>query len=107
MSDWQLDLDADFAPLPPQSMRQPVIGIRVYPHTRAWMIERATAEGCTMNAFVNQLIDRERDGGLPADCRNWLARVAAQNGMPGQPDAALVEVLRRLAARYPAGCRLR
>lgn len=99
-------MDGTRPPAPP-ARRNEVIGVKVAPHVATWLRATAAAEGTTMNGYIVRLLRRERDGGLPADCRTWLARQAAQCGHPGDPDAALVTVIRHLADRWPDGARLR
>ncbi len=103
-----LDLDGTEPPyLPHGSVRTRVVGTRLPPHIAAWVQEQARLRRTTAAAWIAALIVRERDGGLPEDCREWLTRQAAQCGVPGDPDAALVLVLRHLADRWPNGARLR
>lgn len=101
-----LDLDGTAPPPRPWKYRFPVVGIRMPQHLAAFLREQAYVEGCSVNAWVVRLIERARSQGLPADCRDWLITQAAQCGHPGDPDAALITVLRHLADRWPDGARL-
>lgn len=101
-----LDLDADLPPVRPKSFRWPVIGIRIPAHLKAYLEQRVFQDGTTINHYVRTLIEADRHG-LPADCREWLVKQAAQCGVPGRPEEALVLVLRHLADRWPDGARLR
>lgn len=71
-----------------------------------WARSQAELERVAVNTWLRRLVERERDGALPEDCRAWLVRQAAQCGIPGDPAGALVEVLRHLAVRWPDGGRL-
>lgn len=102
-----LDLDGVAPPRMPKSRRWPVVSVRMPAHYKAWLMERALREGMTINAYMVRMIGRDRDQGLPPDVRNWLARQAVQCGLKGQPDEALVLVLRHLADRWPDGARLK
>lgn len=74
----------------------------------AYIREQAYEDGVTVNAWMNRLIAAHRDGDrLPADVREWLRIQAANCGCPGDPDRALVLVLRHLMDRWPYGARLR
>ena len=107
-ADQVLDLDGTEPPwLPAGSVRTRTLATRVPPHVAAWVQEEARLRRTTPAQLIARLIMRERDGGLPDDCREWLTRQAAQCGVPGDPDAALVLVLRHLADRWPNGARLR
>lgn len=102
-----LDLDAE-PPLPtPKSLRWPVVGTRMPAHRHAWLRERAAADGITVNALVNRVLAEAQQGGWPADVREWLLMQAGQCGCPGDPEQALVAVIRHLADRWPYGARLR
>lgn len=102
-----LDLDGDPPPPTLKSVRWPVKNVRMPSHLLAWLRERAWQDGVTTNALIVRLCEAERDGGLPADVREWLRVQAANCGVPGDPDAALVIVLRHLMDRWPYGARLR
>lgn len=104
-----LELDADRAPDPPGSLStSKVIGVRVPRHLWVWVREQAAIDRRVPSEWVRTLIVRERDGHqLPRDCRDWLTIQAAQCGAPGDPDHALVTLIRHLADRYPNGARLR
>lgn len=102
-----LDLDATVPPRQPKSMRWPVIGVKMDAALAAFVREQAHVERTTGSSYIRRLIRQARDGQLPADCRDWLTRQAAQCGCPGDPDAALVAVIRHLADRWPDGARLR
>lgn len=103
-----LDLDATRPRmLPPHSVRSRVLGVRLPAHLAAWVVSQAEQERTTVNGYLAALIVRERDDGMPPDVRDWLTRQAAQCGVPGEPDTALVMVLRHLADRWPDGARLR
>ncbi len=102
-----LDLDADPAPNPPRSLRHPVFGIRMDSSLACYVREQALLEHCSANAWILRRIREHRDSHLPADCREWLVKQAAQCGCPGDPDRALELVLRHLADRWPNGARLR
>lgn len=102
-----LDLDAAAPPRAPKSARWPVIGVRMDASLAAFVREQAHVEHCTVNGYLVRLVRRARDGQLPADVRDWLVIQAAQCGHPGDPDAALVAVIRHLADRWPEGARLR
>jgi hypothetical protein len=71
--------------------------------------EAAKREGSNVNTWLGRIIRRELDSEerLPVDCRLWLVKQARQSGCPGDPDQALVLVLRHLADRWPHGARLR
>lgn len=85
-----------------------MISVKLAPHLNVWVKARAAAERTTRNGYIVRLLTRERDGlPLPDDCRDWLTRQAAQCGCPGDPDRALVLVIRHLADRWPDGARLR
>lgn len=101
-----LDLDAVDPPRLPSSVRYPVVSVRMPAHLKAWATDQALIEHTTVNAWIVRLIARSRTDQLPADVREWLVCQAAQCGLPGDPDAALVVVLRHLADRWPAGARL-
>lgn len=103
-----LDLDATAPPGPPP-VRREVISVKLMPHMAVWARQRAAAEGMTMNGYIVQLMQRERDAEdlLPKDCRDWLKRQAVQCGCKGDPARALVLVIRHLADRWPDGARLR
>lgn len=103
-----LDLDGVGPPDAPP-VRREVISVKLAPHLAVWVRERASAERTTMNGYIVALLRRERDGEarLPADCRAWLDRQAVQCDLKGDPDAALVAVIRHLADRWPDGARLR
>lgn len=105
--DGVLNVAADEPPEPPASFRWPVRSVRLPSHLAAYMREQAAIEGCSQNAWVVRLVQAHRDSGLPADVRNWLMIQAAQCGHPGEPDVALVAVLRHLADLWPNGARLR
>lgn len=104
-----LDLDAtEPRILPRGTARSKVLGVRVPAHLAAWVTTQAERERTTPSQYVATLIRRERDGQLlPDDVRVWLTRQAAQCGCPGDPEAALLIVLRHLADRWPNGARLR
>lgn len=103
-----LDLDGGPPPLSLRNVRWPVKNVRMPATLLAWCRERAWQDGAeSTNAMIVQILTREKDGGLPADCREWLRIQAANCGVPGDPDAALVLVLRHLMARWPTGARLR
>lgn len=102
-----LDLDGVEPPrIRERSLAPVVLGVKMPAHLAAWVRERVFTEQTTINAFLLGLVERERDG-LPPDCRAWLTAQAAQCGCPGDPDQALVLVLRHLADRWPRGARLR
>lgn len=102
-----LDLDATPAPHPPRSLRTPVVGIRMDAALAAYVREEAARDRCSVNRWLNRLIRQHRDRrALPDDCRAWLTVQAGQCGCPGDPDQALVLVLRHLADRWPHGARL-
>jgi hypothetical protein len=103
-----LDLDGRHPPfLPSRNQRQVVISTKLPAHLAAWLRERARLDRTTPADYVRTLIVHARDGAMPADCRDWLVRQAAQCGIPGRPDDALVAVIRHLADRWPNGARLR
>jgi hypothetical protein len=103
-----LDLDATRPRmLPPSASRSIVVSARVPAHVAAWVHEQARKERRNPSQYLTALILQARDDGLPPDCRDWLTRQAAQCGVPGQPDQALVMILRHLADRWPDGARLR
>lgn len=104
-----LDLDAtEPRILPRGTARTKVLGVRVPTHLAAWVTTQAERDRTTPSGYVAALIRRDRDGDrLPDDVKVWLTRQAAQCGVPGDPDAALVIVLRHLADRWPNGARLR
>jgi hypothetical protein len=101
-----LDLDGIRPPGPPK--RQSVqLGFRVIPSVAAWVRQRARDDRVNPAQWLARLIEREMRGrDLPADCRAWLVMQAAQCGFPGDPDLALIAVLRHLADRWPIGARL-
>lgn len=103
-----LDLDASEPPPTPHvGARSTTLGVKVPAVVAAYVREQAYVEHTTVNGFLRRLIERHRAGDrLPADCREWLVRQAAQTGNVGDPDAALVAVIRHLAARWPNGARL-
>jgi hypothetical protein len=102
-----LDVDAVAPPVSPATLRGVVLGVKVPATTAAFVRERAWQDGVTVNAYLRRLIEVDRDGGLPADCREWLRVQAGQCDCPGDPHGALVAVLRHLADRWPDGARLR
>lgn len=102
-----LNVDATQPPRPPKSMRWPVVGVRMDASLAKFVREQAVVENCTINAWMVRLVKRAREGQLPADVRDWLTVQAAQCGHPGDPDRALIEVIRHLADLWPLGARLR
>jgi hypothetical protein len=111
MTDDVLDLDAVAPPLHPHArglrVRSVNISLRVPAALAAWIREQAYLERTTMNGWIVNLVRAKRDDQLPADVRDWLVTQAAQCGCPGEPDRALVLVLRHLADHWPHGGRLR
>lgn len=102
-----LDLDARPAPeWPGGTPRFTVLNTRVPRSVDRYVRTRCEAERTTPSMFIRRLIEAEMAGGLPADCREWLAVQAAQCGLRGDVDATLVTVLRHLAKRWPNGGRL-
>lgn len=103
-----MELDGVAPPeAPRRGVERPVVGARLNPHIAAWVRSQADVDRCTVSEWLTRLIVKARDGdALPADCRDWLARQAAQCGKLGDPDGALVVILRHLADRYPSGVRL-
>lgn len=102
-----LDLDGTEPPwLPSGSVRTRTVSTRLPPHVAAWLDEQARLRRTTTAGYLAQLVRRDRDHGLPSDCREWLTRQAAQCGCPGDVDQALIIVLRHLADRWPNGARL-
>lgn len=103
-----LDLDGEHPPGPP-AMRSEVLSTRVPANLAAFVRESAAGESVTPAVWLHRLIAQRRSDGpqLPADVRSWLTVQAAQCGCPGDPDRALVMVLRHLADRWPDGARLR
>lgn len=103
-----LDLDGTRPPGPPGGLPAVRLTAKVSPSIAAWVDVEAARAGLTVNAWLKRLINEARrtDPVLPADCRLWLQEQAAQCGCPGDPDRALVLVLRHLAARWPNGARL-
>lgn len=103
-----LDLDADPPPHVPRALRWPSFTVRVSNPLAAFIREQAALDNVTVNTWmVRVLEDRRRRRERPADVRDWLLRQAAQCGAPGDPEAALVAVVRHLAERWPDGARLR
>lgn len=102
-----LDLDAVDPPPTPASVKWPTISVRISSHLAAFVREQAAIDGCSVNSWMVRRVQAARDGELlPADVRRWLTIQAAQCGHPGDPDAALVAVLRHLMDRWPHGARL-
>lgn len=107
-TDEVLDLDATRPRILPRgAVRSSVISVRMPAHLAAWVHAQAERERTNVNQYVTGLLRRERDQGMPVDVRDWLTRQAAQCGVPGDPDTALILVLRHLADRWPDGARLR
>lgn len=107
MSDGLLDVDADAPPCLPLHLRMPVLGVRCTPQLAAYVREQAYQDGQSVNRWLTNLIEAHQDDALPADCRAWLRVQAGQCDCPGEPQVALVRVLRHLARRWPHGARLR
>lgn len=104
-----IDLLASPPPGMPRYMRSTTIlnakvptplGVRAREHCRRL--------DTSINAWLRTLIERELDHTtpLPPDVNDWLEKQAAQCGVPGQPQQALILVVRHLAARWPDGGRL-
>lgn len=105
-----LELDADRAPEPPPSLRNSlVLGVRLPRHQAVWVKEQALLDRTTVNGYLTRLVRDAYHHGewLPRDVREWLTIQASQMGCPGEPEAALVGIIRHLADRYPNGARLR
>lgn len=103
-----LELDGEPAPAAPFQGRRQVIATKVPGHLYAYVREQAYTDHTTINAWMKRLIEQHRDGArYPADVRDWLCRQGAQIGCPGDPDTALVAVVRHLADRYPNGVRIK
>lgn len=105
-----LDLDADRPTSMPRRHRTTMtVSARLPAPVGLAAHEAAAREGGNVNAWLGRIIRRELDGleRLPVDCRLWLVKQAQQCGCPGDPDQALVLVLRHLADRWPHGARLR
>lgn len=101
-----LDLDASHPPKRPRSTNEPVLHLRVPAHLAQHVRRRMEQHGVNMNRYLIGLVERDING-WPDDVREWLVRQAGQCGVPGDPEAALVAVVRHLAARWPNGARLR
>lgn len=103
-----LDLDAHPAPGDPTRRRTTtMLGVRLPVAQAVWVQEQAALSGVAVNAWLKTLVNEAfRGERLPADVRDWLTVQATQIGQPGDLRAALVEVVRHLAVRYPHGARL-
>lgn len=102
-----VDLDATLPPPIPANVKWPVVSVRMPSPLYAYVREAAHLERCSINAWIVRALTKSRDGALPGDVRDWLATQAGQCGCPGDPDRALIEVVRHLAVRWPDGGRLR
>lgn len=101
-----LDLDAHRPPDAPP-IRSRLITVRLPAHVRSWVDVRAEVLGVPPGTVVRRLVEDAAGGeGWPADVEDWLLCQAAQCDMPGDPDGAMIEVVRHLARRWPAGARL-
>lgn len=101
-----LDLDGTPPPVRPHT-RGVVLTVRVHPELAAWVHDTATIHRTNTAHVMRQALEQARDGGRwPPDVQRWLAAQAACLGTPGDPEGALVQVVRHLATRWPNGSRL-
>lgn len=103
-SDPQLDGEQ---PPPAPRHRTQVLGVRVSPHQLRYVRERSTLAGCSAGGYMLALLERDMEDELPPDVRSWLEMQAAQCDAPGNTSVAITQLVRHLARRWPAGCRLR
>jgi hypothetical protein len=87
-------------------MRTVTVAFRCSPSLAAWLNDVADRDHTQPSTVVRRLIEQARDERWPADVTHWLTAQAACIGQPGDPDAALIAVVRHLARRWPHGARL-
>jgi len=81
--------------------------MRVPPDLAAWVRDTAAREHTPPGTLLRRLVDQARTGERwPPDVQRWLTAQAACCGTPGDPEGALIAVVRHLAARWPNGARL-
>lgn len=101
-----LDLDGVQPPGVPRRSSV-MLGFRVPPSVAAWVRDQADKDRIAPAAFLQRIVEQSMNTErFPADVRAWLIVQAAQCGCVGDPEAALVAVVRHLAALWPQGARL-
>lgn len=91
----------------PNPTRSLTITARLPVRAHAWLRDQAERDNTTPSMLIRRIVDQAMQRGRwPADVQDWLVVQAAQCGVVGDPDGAVIAVVRHLAERWPDGCRL-